>query len=103
MDNSKRDVQFHIKFSREDNVGRYCILPGDPGRCESIAALFDDPIHLMTNRETSTPFFQASSNSGLVITESRAKSGLCLQHRHRRPLRGHCHGRTEGDRRGYLY
>lgn len=54
MDNSKRDVQFHIKLSRENNVGRYCILPGDPGRCQSIAALFDDPVQVAYNREYNT-------------------------------------------------
>lgn len=54
MDNQKRDVQFHIELSREDQVGRYCILPGDPGRCESIAALFDDPVHVHMNREFNT-------------------------------------------------
>ena len=32
-------------------MGRYCILPGDPGRCESIAQLFDNPVHVAQNRE----------------------------------------------------
>ena len=45
-----RPVQFHIHCTVGD-VGRYCILPGDPGRCESIAALFDHPVHIKTNRE----------------------------------------------------
>lgn len=51
MDNQKRDVQFHIQLGHGDPVGRYCILPGDPGRCEAIASLFDGPVHLNTNRE----------------------------------------------------
>ena len=42
--------QFHIHCVPGD-VGRYCFLPGDPGRCESIAALFDDPVHVGMNRE----------------------------------------------------
>lgn len=42
--------QFHIHCVPGD-VGRYCFLPGDPGRCESIAALFDDPVHIGMNRE----------------------------------------------------
>lgn len=42
--------QFHIHCV-EGDVGRYCILPGDPGRCESIAALFDNPVHVGMNRE----------------------------------------------------
>ena len=32
-------------------VGRYVILPGDPGRCEKIAALFDDAHFVAQNRE----------------------------------------------------
>lgn len=42
--------QYHINCM-EGDVGRYCILPGDPGRCEKIAQYFDDPVHVMTNRE----------------------------------------------------
>ena len=42
--------QFHIHCV-EGDVGRYCILPGDPGRCASIAALFDDAVHVGMNRE----------------------------------------------------
>ena len=42
--------QFHIRCEKGD-VGRYVFLPGDPGRCEAIAAHFDDPIHIGMNRE----------------------------------------------------
>lgn len=42
--------QMHIQCAAGD-VGRYCILPGDPGRCEAIAALFDNPVHIGQNRE----------------------------------------------------
>ncbi len=42
--------QYHINCVPGD-VGRYCILPGDPGRCESIAALFDDAKFVGQNRE----------------------------------------------------
>ena len=42
--------QFHINCETGD-VGRYCLLPGDPGRCEKIARYFDNPVHVMTNRE----------------------------------------------------
>ena len=44
------ELQFHIQC-REGDVGRYCILPGDPGRCEKIAAYFDDPVKVQSNRE----------------------------------------------------
>lgn len=44
------DYQFHIRCT-EGDVGRYVILPGDPGRCESIAAYFEDAHHVSQNRE----------------------------------------------------
>ena len=44
------EKQFHIHCV-EGDVGRYVILPGDPGRCESIAALFDNAHHVAQNRE----------------------------------------------------
>ena len=43
-------TQFHIRCNAED-VGRYCFLPGDPGRCEAIAKHFDNPVHIGMNRE----------------------------------------------------
>lgn len=43
-------VQFHIQCSQGE-VGHYCILPGDPGRCEAIASYFHAPVHIQTNRE----------------------------------------------------
>ena len=46
----KQEKQYHIRCS-EGDVGKYVILPGDPGRCESIAALFDDAHHVSYNRE----------------------------------------------------
>ena len=44
------DLQYHINC-RPGDVGGYCILPGDPGRCEKIAKYFDDPHHVTQNRE----------------------------------------------------
>jgi len=43
-------MQFHI-HCKEGDVGRYVFLPGDPGRCESIAAHFENPVHIGMNRE----------------------------------------------------
>ena len=45
-----RPIQFHLHCTCGD-VGHYCILPGDPGRCQAIASLFDNPVHIQTNRE----------------------------------------------------
>ena len=42
--------QFHIHCV-EGDVGRYVFLPGDPGRCEAIAAHFENPVHIGMNRE----------------------------------------------------
>ena len=45
----KLEKQFHIHCTSGD-VGRYCILPGDPGRVPAIAALFDDAKQVAYNR-----------------------------------------------------
>ncbi len=42
--------QFHIK-TIPDEVGRYVILPGDPGRVPKIAALLDNSKQVACNRE----------------------------------------------------
>ncbi|UQT47289.1 uridine phosphorylase [Flavonifractor plautii] len=49
----EHELQFHIKCKVSD-VGRYCFLPGDPGRCEKIAAYFDNPVKVQSNREYTT-------------------------------------------------
>ena len=49
MLNSK-EKPYHID-AEAGLVGRYCIIPGDPGRCEKIARFLDEPYHLSTNRE----------------------------------------------------
>ncbi len=45
--------QYHIRC-REGDVGRYVLLPGDPGRSELIAAHFDEPRLVARNREYTT-------------------------------------------------
>lgn len=47
------ETQYHIQMQKGD-VGRYVLLPGDPGRCEKIAAYFDNPQHVAQNREYNT-------------------------------------------------
>jgi len=42
--------QMHLAI-RKGDVGRYVLLPGDPGRCEKIAALFEQPHFVASNRE----------------------------------------------------
>ncbi len=45
--------QYHIRL-KEGDVGKYVILPGDPGRCEKIAKYFDNPTFVAQNREYTT-------------------------------------------------
>lgn len=45
--------QYHIQCAPGD-VGRYCILPGDPGRVPAIAALFEGGVQVAQNREYTT-------------------------------------------------
>ncbi len=47
---SSHEKQYHINVSAGE-VGKYCILPGDPDRCEKIAAHFDAPAFVSSNRE----------------------------------------------------
>ncbi|MCI6831658.1 MAG: nucleoside phosphorylase [Clostridiales bacterium] len=42
--------QMHIGCT-SDQIGGYVILPGDPGRCEWIAGMFDDAEFVSSNRE----------------------------------------------------
>ncbi len=42
--------QYHIQVAKGE-VGRYVILPGDPKRCEKIAAYFEEPKLIADNRE----------------------------------------------------
>lgn len=50
MHYSEDDRQYHIGLRSED-IGKYVILPGDPKRCEKIAAHFDDAKLVGDSRE----------------------------------------------------
>jgi uridine phosphorylase len=43
-------LQYHLQVT-EEQVGKYVIMPGDPGRVAKIAELLDNPKHIATNRE----------------------------------------------------
>lgn len=47
---NSHEKQYHIAVSYGD-IGEYCILPGDPGRCKKIAAFLEQPVHVAANRE----------------------------------------------------
>ena len=55
MKNYSEDAnrQYHIQVAKGE-VGRYVIMPGDPGRCEKIAAYLDAPVLVASNREFNT-------------------------------------------------
>ena len=57
MKQEEREVQFHVRCKKGD-VGRYCILPGDPGRCPIIAEYFDayECIHHCPSITTTLPW-----------------------------------------------
>ena len=42
--------QFHLKCHAGE-LGKYCLLPGDPARCEKIAKHFENPEFFSSNRE----------------------------------------------------
>ena len=49
----KPELQYHIQLGKGD-VGRYVLLPGDPKRCEKIAAHFDNPVKMSAVRARSS-------------------------------------------------
>jgi len=55
------NLQYHIQLKPGD-VGKYVLLPGDPGRSERIAAYFDSPQLVAQNREY-------TSYSGTLLNE----------------------------------
>lgn len=50
---SEAHIQYHLGI-KEGDVGRYVLLPGDPGRCKKIASYFDNPCLVAQNREFTT-------------------------------------------------
>lgn len=50
---NEEGLAFHLHI-KEGDVGRYVLLPGDPARCEKIAAFFDDAHFVAANREYTT-------------------------------------------------
>lgn len=47
---NEEGLAFHLHI-KEGDVGRYVLLPGDPGRCEKIAQYFDNAHFVAQNRE----------------------------------------------------
>ena len=53
MKYAPENIQYHIGVTN-GTVGKYVLLPGDPGRCGKIAERFDQPKLLADNREFRT-------------------------------------------------
>ena len=64
--------QFHLCID-ENDIGKYVILPGDPGRVEKIAALLDNPQRVAQNREYTT--YTGSLNGTAVSVTSTGIGG----------------------------
>lgn len=72
----KEDKLYHIQVAKGD-VGRYVIMPGDPKRCEKIAAYFDNPVLMADSREYVT---YTGTLDGVPVSVTSTGIG------------GHCHG-----------
>jgi len=72
--------QYHIQLDNSD-VGKYCILVGDPGRCEKVAKHFNNPEFLQSNREFTT--WKGSLSGEDVIVASTGIGGpsasICME------------------------
>lgn len=47
------ELMHHLQMSK-GQIGKYVILPGDPGRVEKIASFLDNPYYVQTSREYTT-------------------------------------------------
>lgn len=75
-----QDKMLHIRLAPGD-VGRYAIVPGDPARCETIAAHLEQPHKIMQNREHTT--WQGMLEGELITVTSTGMGGpstaICIE------------------------
>lgn len=64
--------QYHIALD-ENDAGHYCILPGDPGRCEKIAEYLNNPMFVSSNREFTT--WSGTLNGERILVTSTGIGG----------------------------
>ena len=64
MSKLMKEIQYHINLGKGD-VGKYCILPGDPGRCEKIARFLGHVYTLM--RVTYSKFLSAQCIEACIL------------------------------------
>lgn len=74
------ELMHHIKC-KPGQLGKYVILPGDPGRVEKIAAYLDNPYHVQTYREYTT--WNGTLDGELVTVMSTGMGGpstaICIE------------------------
>lgn len=66
------EKEFHINLSKND-AAKYCILPGDPGRCEKIAAYLENSKFVTSNREFTT--YEGTLSGKKVLVTSTGIGG----------------------------
>jgi len=71
----KNVKQYHIGLSKGD-VGKYVLLPGDPGRTALIAKYFDDAKEIASNREFRTFTGTITGYDGKKIKISTTSTGI---------------------------
>ena len=77
-----KDKMYHIGLSKEDIEGaRYAILPGDPGRVESIAKYLDNPRKIGENREYTSYVGSLNGENVLVISTGMGgpSTAICVE------------------------
>ena len=87
MHYAEEEMQYHLQI-HNGQVGKYVILPGDPKRCEKIAAYFEHPVLIADSRE-----FVTYTGTLEGETVSVTSTGI----------RGDCDGRAGQSGRAYIY
>jgi uridine phosphorylase len=80
MEENMSDKMLHINLAKGD-VGKYAIVPGDPDRCEIIAAFLDNPRKITQKREYVT--YQGYIEGQLITVTSTGIGGpstaICIE------------------------
>ncbi|MBU2568089.1 MAG: nucleoside phosphorylase [Elusimicrobia bacterium] len=71
----EKNKEYHIALGKGD-VGRYVLLPGDPGRTKKIAEYFDDAKEMAFNREYRTFTGHITGYDGKKIKISTTSTGI---------------------------
>jgi len=71
----EKGKEYHIALGKGD-VGRYVLLPGDPGRTPKIAGYFDDAKEMANNREYRTFTGNITGYDGKKIKISTTSTGI---------------------------